>query len=72
MKGQLHLLVGQALEHETHHAQIDPGLAGSRQEEVVVPSSASPWWYLLARSSRLPELVTENRSPCRYGEIVAQ
>lgn len=40
MKGWLYLLVGQAFEHQTHHAKIDPGLAGSRQKFVVFAHAA--------------------------------
>ena len=36
MEGRLDLLVRKAFEHHTHHAQVDPGLAGDRHEFVVL------------------------------------
>ncbi len=36
MEGRLDLRVGQAFEHETGHAQVHPGLTGSRQKLIVL------------------------------------
>ncbi len=41
MEGWLDVLVGQALEHEANHAEIDPRLTGRLEEFIVAAHPAA-------------------------------